>query len=349
MKEVRRRAADRPKPKRPLMGWVAMKPSRREFLHFAAGAGALAAVSRGAEAQSYPVRPITMIMPIAAGSISDVAGRVMVERMRASLGQPIIIENVSGADGSIGTRQAARARPDGYTIIFGFVGAMVMNAAFYTLPYDVLNDFVAISPLVKFSIVLFGRKTMPAQNLNQLIAWLKANPNKASAGITTVGLRLLNVFFQNETGTQFTLVPYRGTPPVMQDLLTGQIDLWFGSTDQLPLAQAGSIKAYALTGDIRMALMPDLPTFAEMGLPTISYPGWCGLFAPKGTPKDIIGKLNAAVVEALADTTVRSRLLELGMAVFPREEQTPEALAALQKADAAKWWPIIKASGIKAQ
>jgi tripartite-type tricarboxylate transporter receptor subunit TctC len=326
-----------------------MKPSRRKFLHFAAGAGALAAVSRDAEAQTFPSRPITMIMPIAAGSISDVVGRVIVERMRASLHQPIIIENVSGADGSIGTRQGARARPDGYTIIFGFVGAMVMNAAFYSLPYDVLNDFVAVSPLVKFSVVLFGRKTMPAQNLNELIAWLKANPNKASAGITTVGFRLLNVFFQNETGTQFTLVPYRGTPPVMQDLLAGQIDLWFGSTDQFPLVRQGSIKAYAVASDIRMALAPDIPTFVEMGLPTISYPGWSGLFAPKGTPKDIINKLNAAVVEALADTAVRSRLLDLGMAVFPREEQTPVALAALQRADAAKWWPIIKASGIKAQ
>jgi tripartite-type tricarboxylate transporter receptor subunit TctC len=287
-----------------------MKPSRRTFLHFAAGAGALAAVSWDAEAQTYPSRPITMIMPIAAGSISDVVGRVIVERMRASLRQPIIIENVSGADGSIGTRQGERARPDGYTIIFGFVGAMVMNAAFYSLPYDVLNDFVAVSPLVKFSVVLFGRKTIPAQNLNELIAWLKANPNKASAGITTVGFRLLNVFFQNETRTQFTLVPYRGTPPVMQDLLAGQIDLWFGSTDQFPLVREGSIKAYAVASDIRMALAPDIPTFVEMGLPTISYPGWSGLFAPKGTPKDIINKLNAAVVEALADTAVRSRLLD---------------------------------------
>jgi tripartite-type tricarboxylate transporter receptor subunit TctC len=188
-----------------------------------------------------------MIVPIAAGSASDVIARVLAERMRASLNQPVIIENIGEADGSIGTGRAAHARPDGYTIILGFNGAMVMNAAFYSLQYDVLNDFVPITPLVKSTIVLFARRTMPAKNLKELIAWLKDHPNKASAGITTVGFRLLNRFFQRETGTQFTLVPYRGSPSVMQDLLAGQIDLWFGTTDQLPLMQAATIKAYGVT------------------------------------------------------------------------------------------------------
>jgi tripartite-type tricarboxylate transporter receptor subunit TctC len=326
-----------------------MKIPRRRFLHLVAAAAALPAASRIASAQTYPSRPITVIVPIAAGSISDLAGRVLVERMRVSLGQPIIIENVSGADGSIGVGRAARAKPDGYTIDLGFTSSNVLNAAFYSLPYDVLNDFTPISPLAAYSMVLFARKTMPAKNLNELIAWLKANPNKASAGTTTVGFRLLNVFFQNETGTRFTLVPYRGSPPAIQDLLAGQIDLWFGSTDQLPLARAGSVKAYAVTRDTRLTLAPDIPTFAEMGLPTVSFPGWLGLFAPKGTPNEVIGKLNAAARDALADPAVRSRLADFGMEVFPREQQTPESLGALQKADAEKWWPIIKALGIRAE
>jgi tripartite-type tricarboxylate transporter receptor subunit TctC len=326
-----------------------MKLLRRQFLQLTAGVAAAAAFPWIARAQSYPSHPITMIVPIAAGSISDVAARVLVERMRTSLGQPIIIENVSGADGSIGVGRTARAKPDGYTIDLGFTGSHVLNAAFYSLPYDVLNDFAPISLLSAYSLVLFARETMQAKNLSELIAWLKANPNKASAGVTSAGFRLINAFFQNQTGTQFNLVPYRGTPPVIQDLLAGRIDLWFGSTDQLPLAQAGSVRAYAVTSDTRLAMAANIPTFAEMGLPAVSYPGWLGLFAPRGTPKEVIGKLNVAAVDALADPTVRSRFADFGMEVFPREQQTPEALGALQKADAERWWPIIKELGIKAE
>ena len=190
---------------------------------------------------------------------------------------------------------------------------------------------------------------MPAKDLKELIAWLKANPNKASAGIYTVGGRLLAAFFQKETGTHFALVPYRGSAPAMQDLVASQIDLYLGAPDALPLMRAGSIKAYAVTSDTRMALAPDIPTFAEMGLPAVSWSAWFGLFAPKGTPKEIIGRLNAAAVEALGDPAVRSRLAELGYEVFPRERQTPEALGALVKADAERWWPIIKELGIKAE
>jgi tripartite-type tricarboxylate transporter receptor subunit TctC len=326
-----------------------MTLARRQFLRLIAGATALPAVSRDAGAQTYPSRPITMIIPIAAGSISDVAGRILVERMRVSLGQPIIIENVSGADGSIGTGRAARAKPDGYTIDLGFTSSHGLNAAFYSLPYDVLDDFAPISPLATAPLVLYARKTMPAKNLEELIAWLKANPNKASAGITTVGFRLINMIFQNETGTQFTLVPYRGSPPATQDLLAGQIDLWIGSTDQLPLARAGSIKAYAVTSDRRLTLAPDIPTFAEMGLPAVIPTIWLGLFAPKGTPNEAIGKLNAAAVDALADPAVWSRLVDLGLEAFPREQQTPKALSALQKADAEKWWPVIRQLGIRGE
>jgi tripartite-type tricarboxylate transporter receptor subunit TctC len=322
--------------------------TRRHFL--TASAACLGCASAGvAQAQTYPTRPITMIVPLGAGSVSDLVARVVADRMAKSLGQPIIIENVSGADGSIGAGRAARAAPNGYTILYGFASAMVLNAAFYSLPYDVLKDFAPISPVTRYSWVLFTRKTMPANDLNELIVWLKANPNKASAGISTASYRLLNVAFQNETGTRYTLVPYRGSPPMVQDLLAGNIDLWFGSADQLPLVRAGSIKAYAVTGETRLAAAPDIPTFEEMGLPPgrVDTPSWHGLFAPAGTPKEVIGKLNAAVVDALADLAVQSRLADISYQIFPREQQTPEALAALQKSEIEKWWPIIKAAGIK--
>jgi tripartite-type tricarboxylate transporter receptor subunit TctC len=288
-----------------------------------------------------------MIVPFPAGGGTDVIGRVVAERMRGSLGQPIIIENVGGADGNIGAGRAARARPDGYTIDLGSSSTHVLNAAFYSLQYDVLNDFAPISPLTTGSLVLYARKTMPANDLNELIAWLKANPNKASAGITTLDPRVVTAFFQKETGTQFTLVPYRGAAPAFQDLAAGQIDLCFNATGQLPLMRAGNIKAYAVTSGARMALAPDIPTFAEMGLPGLSYSVWFALFAPRGTPREIIGRLNAAAVEALADLAVRQRLTDLGMEIFPRDQQMPEALGAMVKADAEKWWPIIRGLGIK--
>jgi tripartite-type tricarboxylate transporter receptor subunit TctC len=326
-----------------------MKLPRRTFMQFAGAAATAQTFSRVAVAQAYPTRPITMIVPFAAGGPADVICRVLAERMRGSVGQPIIIENVGGADGSMGVGRAARARPDGYTIVYGVNDTHVLNGAFYSLPYDVLNDFAPISPLLAGADVLFARKAMTAKDLKELIAWLKANPNKASAGVVAVGYRLLAAFFQKETGTQFALVPYRGNAPAMQDLLAGQIDLLFGTPDQLPLMRAGSITAYAVTSDTRMAIAPDIPTFAEMGLPALSLSHWAGLFAPRGTPGDIIGKIDAAAVEALADPATRSRLVELGFEIFSREQQTPEALGALVKAGAEKWWPIIKELGIKAE
>jgi len=270
--------------------------------------------------------------------------------MRRSLGQPVIIENVTGADGSIGTARAARASADGYTIELGIMSTHVLNGAFYSLPYDVLNDFTPISPLFAVPVVFFARKTMPAKNLNELIVWLKANPNKASAGIYSVGGRLIATFFQKETGTQFAIVPYRGGAPAVQDLVAGQIDLFLvGTPADLPLMRSGSIKAYAVTSDMRLTAAPEIPTVAELELPALSISSWGGLFAPKGTPREIVARLNAAVVDALADEAVRSRLVDLGLEIFPRERQTPEALAAKQKADAEKWWPIIKELGITAE
>jgi tripartite-type tricarboxylate transporter receptor subunit TctC len=304
----------------------------------------------GASALEYPSRPITMVVPYPAGSTTDATARVLAEQMRSSLGQPITIENVSGAYGSIGTGHVARATPDGYTIELGTVSTHMMNGAVYSLPYDVVNDFAPISPLETVPGILFARKTMPAKDLNELIAWMKANPNKASAGSPTSYYRLITAFFQKETATQFTFVPYRGGPPAIQDLVAGQIDLLFYGTDQLPLVRAGSIRAYAVASDTRLSLAPDIPTFGEMGLP-LSFSGaaWNGLFAPKGTPRDIIDRLNAATVQALADPLVRSRLADLGYEIFPREQQTPKALGALQKAQIEKWWPLIKELGIKAE
>ena len=341
----KRHRNNRPRPKIPSTG----QHPRRRFLRLASGAAVLPAFPRIARAQSYPTRPITMIVPSTAGGAIDLVGRVVAERMRRSLGQPIIIENIAGADGSIGVGRAARARPDGYTIVIGITSTHVLNGAFYSLPYDVLNDFAPISPLVTTPFVLLARGTMPFKVLNELIAWLKANPNKVSAGVSVVSARLVTAFFQKETGTQFTFVPYRGAAPVYQDLLAGQIDLAFAAVDALSLIRAGSIKAYAVTSATRLAVAPDIPTFAEMGLPAVTWAGWYGLFAPKDMPKDILGKLNAAAVEALADPAARTRFAELGFEVFPRVQQTSEALAALQRADAEKWWPLIKEFGIKAE
>jgi tripartite-type tricarboxylate transporter receptor subunit TctC len=289
-----------------------------------------------------------MVVSAAAGGPMDVMGRLIAERMKGSLGQPIIIENVTGADGSIGVGRAARAKPDGDTISIGNMSTHVLNGAWYSLQYDVLNAFAPISPLVTTPLVLIARKTIPAKDLRELIAWLKANPG-ASVGVPSVTFRLISAFFQKETGTQFTLVPYRGSAPARQDLVAGQIDLLFDQPDALALVRAGSIKAYAVTSDARVTLAPGIPTFAEIGLPALSWSGWYGFFAPRGTPKDVIDKLNAATEDALADPAVRSRLADLGLGLFPTEQQTPDALGALVKAAAEKWWPLIKEFGIKAE
>ena len=224
-----------------------------------------------------------------------------------------------------------------------------MNSAFYSLPYDALNDFVPISPLVSLPYILFTKKTIPAADVNELITWLKSNNGGTSAGIGNTGLRLWTAFFQREIKAQFNFVPYRGVAPAMQDLVAGQIDMVFGGSEQLPLMRAGSVKAYAVTSETRLDAAPEIPTLREIGIPALSYTTWAGLFAPRGTPKDILTKLNAAAVKALADADLNSRLAEFGFEVFPREQQTPEALDAIQKADAEKWWPIISEFGIKAQ
>jgi tripartite-type tricarboxylate transporter receptor subunit TctC len=325
-----------------------MKLPRRNFLRLAAGAAALPAVSRIARAQTYPARPITMIVPFAAGGPNDGIARIMAERMRVQLGQPITIENIDGAAGSIGTRRLARAAPDGYTISIGYWGSHVANAVIYPLDYDVVKDFEPISLLVESPLLIAASKAMPANSLRELVDWLRANPDKASAAVPGSGSHVASVFFQRETGTRFRLVPYRGAGPAIQDLTQGRIDMaLLNAGAPLPHVRAGAFKAYAVSAKRRLAAAPDIPTVAEAGFPGLDAAVWFGFFAPARTPGDAIAKLNAATVEALADPDVRARLAGLAQEIFPREQQTPAALAALQKTEIEKWWPIIKAANIK--
>jgi tripartite-type tricarboxylate transporter receptor subunit TctC len=328
-----------------------MNLPRRRFLQLAGAAAALSTRSGSANAQTFPARPITIVVPFAAGGPIDALVRVTAESMRGTLGQPLIIENVSGAAGNIGVGRVARAAPDGYTLVTGFWGTHVVNGAVYTLPYDVVNDFEPVLLMSRNAQIIVARKTMPANDLKGLIGWLKANPDVAAAGTSGVGSpqHVFGVFFQHATGTHFRFVPYRGAAPTMQDLVAGQIDLMFADqTTSLPQVRTGNIRAYAVTGQSRLAAAPDIPSVDEAGLPGFYCSVWNALFAPKGTPNDIVAKLNAAAVGALAGTAVRERLAELGQQIVSREEQTPEALGALQRAEIEKWWPIIRAAGIRA-
>jgi tripartite-type tricarboxylate transporter receptor subunit TctC len=302
-----------------------------------------------AAAQVYPSRPIMMDVPFAAGGPTDTIARVVAQRMSVSLGRSIVIENISGADGTIGVGRVARAAPDGYMLSFGDSSTHVLNGAAYALPYDVLGDFAPVALISSNPLVIVTNKDVPAGNLKELIAWIKANQDKVAMGVGSMTHRVTGVYFQNRTGTRFTLVPYRGGAPAMQDLMGGQTQLMFDqAVTSLPLVRAGSTKAYAITAATRLAAAPDIPTVDEAGLPGFYISIWRGVWAPKATPKPVIAKLNAAIVEALADPAVRRRLAdELGQEIPPREQQTPEALYAHHKAEIEKWWPLIKSANIR--
>jgi tripartite-type tricarboxylate transporter receptor subunit TctC len=317
-----------------------------------ASLAALSASANIAAAQDYPTHPITMGMPFAAGGPGDVLARMLAQQMGKTLGQNVVVDNITGAAGSIGTGAVARAAPDGYSLILGNWTTHVVNAVAYRLDYDVVKDFAPIAVVATQPVVIIARSTMPANNLKELIAWLKANPDKATSGNSGVGSAtyVASVLFQRETGTRFQLVPYRGDAPAMVDLLAGHIDTMFDlATDALPQIRAGKVKAYAVTAHTRMTTQPDIPTVDEAGAPGVYISLWNGLWAPHGTPQPVIDKLDAAVVAALADPKFKAHAAALGMEIPPRDQQTPQALAALQQAEIVKWWPILKAAGIKAQ
>ena len=320
------------------------------LLRIAAACALLLAATTVASAQAYPSRPITMVVPFAAGGPVDTVARILSEPMRASLGQSIIVDNVTGAAGSIGVGRVARAAPDGYTLSIGHWSTHVVNGAIYPLPYDLLRDLEPIVLLPSNPMIVVSKTAVPAKDLNEFVGWIKANEGKVSAGTAGAGsaTHVAGVYFQNVTGTRFQFVPYRGTGPALQDLVAGQIDFIVDqASNSLQHVRDGKIRAYAVTAHARLPSAPDIPTVAEAGLPALDISVWYGLWAPKGTPKDIIAKLNGAVVQALSDPTVRQRFGELGLDIPPRERQTPDALAAYHRAEIEKWWPVIKGANIK--
>lgn len=312
---------------------------------FAVGVG-------GAYAQAYPTHPITIIVPFPAGGPTDTLARILSERMRVSLGQPVIIETVTGAGASIGVARAAQAAPDGYTLSIGNWTSHVGAGVMYPAVQDAALELQPVSRISATPLMIVGKNALPPQNAQELIAWLKANPGKASAATVGAGsgAHICLLYFQQKTGTSFQLVPYRGGAPVMQDLVAGQIDFFCAEASQtLSFLRSGAIKAFAVMSKERWSAAPDVPTMDEVGIAGMYISFWNGLWVPKGTPKEIVDKLNGAVVDTLADPTVRQRLTELGHVIATREEQTPEALAAFHKAEIEKWWPIIKAANIKPQ
>jgi tripartite-type tricarboxylate transporter receptor subunit TctC len=327
-----------------------MKLPRRQFLHLAVTTIALPGLPRVASAQSYPSRRITLVVPFAPGALTDSIARVLADGMRTSLGQPIIIENVSGADGTIGSGRVARAAPDGYTLVLGVWNTHVTNAAIYKLDYDVVKDFEPIALLPNAPMVLIVNKAVPVTDLGAFITWLKARSDKATLGTAGVGSPpdLLGRWLRAETKTQFSLVPYHGAAPAMQDVLAGHIDAMFlNIAAALPHVASGTVKALGVTSRERMAIAPDIPTMNEAGLREFYFSYWAALFAPRGTPRDIIDTLNAAAVSTLRDASIQQKLEAQGFEIPPPEQQTPEALATYQKAEIEKWWPIVKALGFK--
>lgn len=323
---------------------------RRHILRLAIGTAALPAFTRIAAAETYPARPVTLIVPFAPGALNDIVARLLSNGMGASLGQPLVVENVAGADGTIATNRVVRAPPDGYTLIVGNWNTQVANRLIYSLPYDMVKDFEPVMLLPSAPMVLIARKTIPANNLGEFIAWLKANPDKATMGTAGVGSppHMLALLFRQQTDTRFGMIPYRGAGPAMQDVIGGQIDATFITVaPALPQIASGSIKVFGLTADKRMAAAPNIPTMDEAGLQGFYFSYWSGLFAPRDTPKEIVAKIGTAAVAAMRDPTTRQKLDTQAFVVPASDQQTPQALSALQNAEIAKWSPIIKQAGIK--
>jgi tripartite-type tricarboxylate transporter receptor subunit TctC len=310
---------------------------------------ALLAFLAPAYADDFPTHPINLIVPFPPGGSTDVAARIMADKMGASLGQPVIVENVGGAGGSIGVGRLARATPDGYTIDIGqwdtHVGSII-----YNLNYDLQTDFAPIGLISNNPQLLVARKAFPADDLKALVDWMKAHPGDAKFVNQNAAAQVSGLLLQKLTGTQVLFIPYRGAGPAMTDMISGQVDLLVGQgAVTLPQVRAGAIKAIVNMSPRRSAAMPDIPTSDESGVPGLYMSGWFGFFAPKGTPADVIAKLNIAMVQALADPAVKARFTDLGLDVAARQQQAPEGLAAFHQAEIAKWWPIIKSAGIRGE
>ena len=302
-----------------------------------------------ARADNFPSRPITIMVPFAAGGPSDAMARILGDRMKTVLGQPLVIENVTGAGGSIGVGRVVRSPADGYTIGFGHLGTHVANGAVYKLGYHLVADLEPIVMLPSNPMIVVSKNDVPAKTLNELLAWLKSRPEPVTAGTAGLGSgsHIAGLYFENATGIKLQFVPYRGTAPAMNDLVAGQIDVIIDQTsNSINQVRAGTIRAYAVTDDKRVVSAPDIPTTDEAGLPGFHMTLWSGLWAPKGTPKEIVAKLNAAAVDALNDPSVQKQFENLGLQMPPQNQLTPQALGDWQKAEIAKWWPMIKAAHV---
>ncbi|MEP6837652.1 MAG: tripartite tricarboxylate transporter substrate binding protein BugD [Bradyrhizobium sp.] len=311
---------------------------------------AMLAFGSAATAENYPSHPITIIVPFAAGGPSDAMARILAERMKITLGETLLVENVTGAGGSIGVGRAVRSAPDGYTISFGHLGTHVANGAIYKLGYDLVTDLEPVVLLPSNPMVIVSKNAVPAKSLKELLAWLKAQPKPPTAGTAGAGSgsHIAGLYFENITGIKLQYVPYRGTAPALNDLVAGQIDLIIDQTsNSIGQVRAGNIRAYAVTDDKRVESAADIPTVDEAGLPGFHMTLWSGLWVPKDTPKEIVAKLNAATVDALNDPAVRKQFENLGLQMPPKNQLTPEALGSWQKAEIAKWWPMIKDAKVK--
>ena len=303
-----------------------------------------------AVAQNFPSRPITIVVPFSAGGPSDAMARILAERMKVTLGENVLVENVTGAGGSIGVGRALRSPPDGYTISFGHLGTHVANGAIYKLGYDLVADLDPVALLPSNPMIIVSKNAIPAKSLAELLAWLKAQPTPAAAGTAGAGSgsHIAGLYFENIAGIKLQYVPYRGTGPAMNDLVAGQIDLIIDQlSNSINQVRAGTIRGYAVTDTKRAESASEIPTADEAGLPGFHMTLWSGLWVPKGTPKEIVAKLNAAAVDALNDPAVRKQLENLGLQMPPKDKQSPQALGEWQKAEIAKWWPMIKAANVK--
>jgi tripartite-type tricarboxylate transporter receptor subunit TctC len=316
----------------------------------AAFLAALAAATATASAQTYPSHSVTVIVPFAAGGPTDVLTRIITDKMQGPLGQPIVVEDMGGAGGGIAATRVARSAPDGYTLEIGNNGSNLLVGALYSLPVDIIKDFAPIAKLTVNPQIIISRNDIAAQNLKELLAWLKDNQKTVSIGIAGPVAQVSVVNFETMTGMQFQLVPYRGAAPAIQDLIGGHIDFMVDQlSNSVPQIKAGAVRAYAVAANVRSPAVPDVPTVDEAGLPGFYGSLWHGLWAPKGTPPDVIAKLEAAVKQALADPAVKQRLADLGQEIVPVAQQSPAALAAFQQAEMDKWFPIVKAANMKGE